>query len=313
VRRDQRRIAVYDARAATVATAMARRDVPDARSPDGQEFAMRSPRSVHKRFADGIAIVILVTSMTVAPAHGAACSAKSGPQSVPLAELYTSEGCSSCPPADRWLSTTFSKTSPRSSGIALAFHVDYWDRLGWKDRFATPAFTQRQYDGMRASGTRFVYTPQVMIQGRDFPQWHGRDAIAALTAAAAKPARAEIALTAEREPGSILVKATARVPSAADRKGAALYVALADDGLSSEVKAGENAGTRLVHDNVVRVFRAGPLPDATGEMRWDVKLPIPAEAGSASTVVAFVQNAAAGDVLQALALPLTRECAAGKP
>jgi hypothetical protein len=71
---------------------------------------------------------------------------------MPLVELYTSEGCNSCPPADRWLSASFAKGAPRASGIALAFHVDYWDRLGWKDRFATPAFTQRQYDRMRASG-----------------------------------------------------------------------------------------------------------------------------------------------------------------
>ena len=256
-------------------------------------------------FAKPLAVALALIGLCPPPVQAAPCTAKSGAQSVPLVELYTSEGCSSCPPADRWLSATFAKTAPRGPGIALAFHVDYWDRLGWKDRFATPAFTQRQYDGMRASGARFVYTPQVMIQGKDFPQWHDRSATSALTAAAAKPARAEIVLAAEREAGSIVVKATARVPSAADRKGTALYVALADDGLSSEVKAGENAGTRLVHDNVVRVLRSGPSPDAGGEMRWDVKLPVPVEKGSASMVVAFVQNTAAGDVLQALALPLT--------
>jgi hypothetical protein len=165
---------------------------------------------------------------------------------------------------------------------------------------------------MGASGARFVYTPQVIVQGKDFPQWHEPGAIAALATAAAKPARAEIALAAEREQGSIVVKASARVPSPADRKGAALYVALADDGLKSDVKAGENAGVRLAHDNVVRVFRAGPSPDSNGEMRWDVKLPVPAEAGTASTVVAFVQNAVAGDVLQALALPLDAACTAAR-
>jgi hypothetical protein len=272
-----------------------------------RSIAMHRTHGLRNAFLNSLAVALV--GIAISPAHGAACSAKSGPQSVPLVELYTSEGCSSCPPADRWLSATFTKASPRSTGIALAFHVDYWDRLGWKDRFATPAYTQRQYDGMRASGARFVYTPQVVVQGKDFPQWHGSGAIAALTAASAKPARAEIMLAAEREQGSILVKATARVPSAADRKGAALYVALADDGLSSDVKAGENAGSRLVHDNVVRVFRAGPSPDASGEIRWDVKLPVPAEAGSGSTVVAFVQNAAGGDVLQALAVPLTAACA----
>jgi len=249
-----------------------------------------------------------VAAIAIAPARAASCTAKSGPQSVPLVELYTSEGCNSCPPADRWLSASFAKSAPRASGIALAFHVDYWDRLGWKDRFATPAFTQRQQDSMRGSGARFVYTPQVIVQGKDFPQWQGPGAIAALTTAAAKPARAEIALAAEREHGSIVVKAWARVPSAGDRKGAALYVALTEDGLQSDVKAGENAGVHLAHDNVVRAFRAAPSPDANGEMSWEVKLPVPAETGTASTVVAFVQNPAGGDVLQALALPLTAAC-----
>jgi hypothetical protein len=261
-----------------------------------------------RTLANGLFIAAAVTAIAIPPAEAASCTAKTGPQSVPLVELFTSEGCNSCPPADRWLSASFAKGAPRASGIALAFHVDYWDRLGWKDRFATRAFTERQQDSMRASGARFVYTPQVLVQGKDFPQWQQPAAIAALSTAAAKPARAEIALAAEREQGSIVVKASARVPSAADRKGAALYVALADDGLKSDVKAGENAGVHLAHDNVVRVFRAGPSPDANGEMRWDVKLPVPAEAGTASTVVAFVQNAAAGDVLQALALPLTAVC-----
>lgn len=261
------------------------------------------------RILTALAIVALAW-----PLDGAAagpCRAQSGDRRVPLVELYTSEGCSSCPAADRWFSERFSPAAV-DAAVPLAFHVDYWDRLGWKDRFATPAFTQRQYDAMRASGARFVYTPQVVIQGKDFPQWQDRSAIGALTAAAAKPARAEIALAAEREQGSIVVKATARVPSAADRKGAALYVALADDGLKSDVKAGENAGVRLAHDNVVRVFRAGPSADAGGEIRWELRLPVPAEAGSASSVVAFVQNAAAGDVLQALSLPLNVECAGAR-
>jgi len=116
---------------------------------------------------------------------------------------------------------------------------------------------------------------------------------------------------AEAEPqrGMIAVKASARVPSGADRKDVALYVALADSGLASDIKAGENAGAHLAHDHVVRWFRAGPSPDANGDMRWDVGLPLPTESGSASTIVAFVQNAKAGEVLQALALPLTAACA----
>ena len=264
---------------------------------------------VRHQCADRLAVAFVVAGLLTAPAHGAACSAKSGPQTTPLVELYTSEGCSSCPPADKWLSSTFAKDGAAGVGIALAFHVDYWDRLGWKDRFATPSYTERQYEGMRANRARFVYTPQVLVQGRDFPQWQERRSAAALAAFGTKPARAEITLEALPERGSIAVKAAARVPSLADRKGAVLYVALADDGLASDVKAGENAGVRLVHDHVVRLFRAGPALDANGDVKWSLSLPLPAETGSASTLVAFVQNPGAGDVLQALALPLTSACA----
>jgi hypothetical protein len=263
------------------------------------------PRGVLRMLA-GVAIV---GGLVAGPAHGAACSAKSGPRAVPLVELYTSEGCSSCPPADRWLSATFTGNAAGAKAIPLAFHVDYWDRLGWKDRFAAVAYTERQYDAMRANRAQFVYTPQVLMQGRDFPEWRERGGMAALAAAGAAPARAEMTLEAEPQRGSVAVKVSARVSSSADRKGAVLYVALADSGLASDVKAGENAGVRLAHDHVVRLFRAGPAPDANGDMRWDVALPVPAEGGSASTVVAFVQNARTGDVLQALALPLTAGCA----
>ena len=222
-----------------------------------------------------LAAAIAIVGLAAGPAHGAACNAKSGPRTVPLVELYTSEGCSSCPPADRWLSATFAKDNAAGAGIALAFHVDYWDRLGWKDRFAAASYTERQYDGMRANRARFVYTPQVLVQGRDFPEWRDRRAATALATAAAKPARADIALEAEPQGGSIAIRALARVPSPADRKGAVLYVALADDGLASDVKAGENAGARLVHDHVVRLLRAGPTPDANGDVRWSISLPLP--------------------------------------
>jgi hypothetical protein len=151
-----------------------------------------------------------------------------------------------------------------------------------------------------------------MIQGKDFPQWHEPAAIAALTTAAARPARAEITLAAEREQGSVVVKASARVPSAADRKGAALYVALADDGLTSDVKAGENAGVRS------RARQRRPCASSRSvagrERRGALGGEVAAARGSrdASTVVAFVQNGAAGDVLQALALPLDGACAAAR-
>ena len=112
----------------------------------------------------------LLALALLAPAHAApACSARSAATVTPVVELYTSEGCNSCPPADRWLS----KLKADAPVVALAFHVDYWDRLGWKDRFASPAFTQRQAEQQRTSGARFSYTPQVIIDGADRPDWPG--------------------------------------------------------------------------------------------------------------------------------------------
>jgi hypothetical protein len=230
-------------------------------------------------------------------APGASCSAESGAQTVALVELYTSEGCDSCPPADRWLSAAFPPDKTEAGVIALAFHVDYWDRLGWKDRFASPAWTARQYALAHAARSSLVYTPQVMLQGRDFPDWRAAPkALAAVAAANARPARATIKVQAE--------------PRAGDRKGTVLFVALADSGLVSEVKAGENAGKKLRHDHVVRALRDGVPVDRNGSVAEDVVLPLPAEAGTAATVVAFVQNVDSGDVLQALALPVA--CAAAR-
>ena len=263
-------------------------------------FRSDSPARPGWAFVAGAALAVLVA----APASGQTCTAKSGPRMAVLVELYTSEGCNSCPPADRWLSSTVPADANGAKAIALAFHVDYWDRLGWKDRFAAPAWTERQYAMAHANRSGLVYTPQVLVQGHDFPDWHLRESAAALAAIAAKPARARIALEAEPQRGIVAVKASANVPAGGDRKSAALFIALADSRLVSDVKAGENAGVRLTHDHVVRAMRGGLAVNASGDVNGDVAFPIPAESGSATTVVAFVQNTKTGDVLQALALTL---------
>jgi hypothetical protein len=242
------------------------------------------------------------------------CSAKSGAQTVALVELYTSEGCDSCPPADRWLATTFGEGS-EARAAALAFHVDYWDRLGWKDRFASTDYTARQYDVVRTGASRFAYTPQVLVQGRDVPDWGGRSAdsgaMRAITAANATRARADIALEARMEERAIVVKATARV-RAEDRAGGRLFVALTQDGLVSDVNAGENAGVRLTHDNVVRTLRTGSTVDGEGALRFDGSLALPTEGPARYSLVAFVQKPATGEVLQSLALPVSAEHCASR-
>lgn len=253
------------------------------------------------------ALATLVAISLAAGPAAAGCSAASGPRTGALLELYTSEGCDSCPPADRWLSATF-PADANGGVVALAFHVDYWDRLGWKDRFASPSWTERQYASARAARTSLVYTPQVLLQGRDFRSWQSAErSRSAFAAALAHSPRADIALDAERRADAVAVSATVHMRDAADRAGAALFVALADSGLVSAVKAGENAGKTLRHDHVVRALK-GPFALADVDATRDVVLPLPPERGTATEIVAFVQNVETAEVLQALALPLGRAC-----
>ena len=104
-------------------------------------------------------VILCATMMAITFGTSAAtCTAQSGAQRATLLELYTSEGCDSCPPADRWLSNQ--KSSPVAGLVVpLAFHVDYWDNLGWKDPFGSPENTRRQHAQAGFSGAKFVYTP----------------------------------------------------------------------------------------------------------------------------------------------------------
>ena len=249
-------------------------------------------------------LLLMIASLVAVPVHAEpACRAASGTLTRPLVELYTSEGCDSCPPADRWLASHFDAAGSRA--IALGFHVDYWDRLGWVDRFASPAYTERQYDAMRANGASFVYTPQVLLQGREFATW--RDgATTLLDAAAQRPARAVVTLEAATGAREVVVRADAQVSDAALSRDARLFVAYADSGLVSDVKAGENHGVRLSHDHVVRALRVAGDAGRDGRVHATVTLPRPGEAGTNPVLVAFVQRVSTGDVLQALALPLDR-------
>ena len=230
---------------------------------------------------------------------------------MPLVELFTSEGCDSCPPADRWLSAQFPPQfaahlpagGADPAALALAYHVDYWDRLGWHDRFASAQFTQRQYDEMRANGATFVYTPQVLLQGHDAPQWKQGWVSESLASIARRPARASIALDIAAMPDSLKVGATATVSDAAARKHAVLWLAYTDSGHTTDVAAGENRGVRLAHDHVVRYLHGPYAVDANGAAAARLDMAVPRDPGRAAVVIAFVQDTRNGDILQALALP----------
>ena len=162
------------------------------------------------RRALSLALAGLAALLGQATARAAeSCTAASTRVVAPVIELYTSEGCNSCPPADRWLS----KLKADPTVVALAFHVDYWDRLGWKDRFASAAFTARQARQQASNGARFSYTPQVVVDGRDRTDWSR----ATVPGAARPPALVDIALRAIGRPVRRHRHAGPRLPRTARR------------------------------------------------------------------------------------------------
>ena len=218
----------------------------------------------------------------VAPVHATTCSARSSDVPPAIVELYTSEGCSSCPPADRWVSAL----KGRSDVLALAFHVNYWDKLGWPDRFATPAITERQHLLQRASGAPYVYTPQVVHNGRDLRAWSG--------AALPRLAASGVSIVLERDGAN--VRASIAAPASRALAG---YWAVLEDGHVSRVKAGENAGETLAHDHVVTLYR--PVPAWTAAVR-EFTLALPAATSQSRRVTFVVTDDSGAKPLQAVAL-----------
>jgi hypothetical protein len=175
---------------------------------------------------------------------------------VPLIELFTSEGCSSCPPADRWLSSLKSDAGLWTDFVPVAFHVDYWDAIGWPDRFADPQFGQRQRRYHSESVVRGVYTPGVIAGGQE---WHGwrRGGLPPVSGAGGL-------LTAELRAGDLHVRYTAAQAGTFDAKYQ-VHAAWLGMGQQSEVRAGENRGKQLINDFVVLDLVELPLGAADGK------------------------------------------------
>ena len=171
------------------------------------------------------------------------CQAHSSTTLTPVIELYTSEGCSSCPPADKWVST-LKDAAAAGHVVVEAFHVGYWDSLGWVDRFAAPAHSARQRDLAAANHLGGIYTPQVVRNGLD---WRNYPAAVGVGPAA----RATIVLQGQ---GLDAYEATV-TPADAESSWSA-YWTVTEHGHSSRVKAGENNGEFLQHDFVVREYVA---------------------------------------------------------
>jgi hypothetical protein len=243
-----------------------------------------------------IAIVLMSASGRAMPA----------PRVPVLVELFTSEGCSSCPPADQLLARLQSDQPVDSAEIVpIGLHVDYWDRLGWKDRFSSAALTNRQ----QVYGANFrldsVYTPQMIVDGRT--QLIGSDGKAVVKAIgeALRAPHAAVLLSVDAAGADIEVRvAVEQLPALGHADRAEVVVAVTEDRLTSNVTRGENRGRTLTHAAVVRSMTAiGQV--AAGESSLRARVPIGADWNrDALKVVAFVQEQRGRAILGASAASL---------
>jgi hypothetical protein len=237
------------------------------------------------------------------------CRSVSPDYTVALVELYTSQGCSSCPPADQWLS----RLPAAEAGIRvipLSMHIGYWDYIGWKDPFAKKEFNKRQYQLAEHNASGNVYTPEVFVGAGELTQWGHPDAFAkAVSTINSRTPLAHIDVQAQwlgsadsATGGAASRRLSVRALWSADAsaKQPQLLLAVKRGGYVTQVKAGENSGASLRNDHVVRAW-AGPFkPDASA---LQTELSVPSSPGDAS-LIAFAQDAASGAILQAVELPL---------
>jgi len=214
-------------------------------------------------------VLAVLTVLAVRGTSGDTAKPDASDSRTAVVELFTSQGCSSCPPADRLLSRL--ARDPRYQGkvIPLSFHVDYWNSIGWTDPYSSPRWSERQQlYAARTFHTNRIYTPQVVVNGRAECVGSQEGAVADRIAGAleAEPAgRVSLAVDPPTPDGHLRVKVGAKLAKAAGPGSLDLWVAIYESGLSTAVKAGENASRTLRNDRVVRRFeKAFTLPAAAG-------------------------------------------------
>jgi hypothetical protein len=190
-------------------------------------------------------------------------SIQSGPTQTVLIELYTSEGCNSCPPAERFLNDFVSHKQLWRTYIPLAFHVDYWDYLGWRDTFATPTNTQRQRTYGKVLGARTIYTPEFFVNGREWRRgfFGGEPHAATAQVGTLKASLRDSRLVATFAPANTYTQPLE------------LHAVIAGMGLASNIRAGENAGRSTTHQFVVLAHTRV----ASDNLHWQMSLAVPGE------------------------------------
>ena len=255
-----------------------------------------SMRKGLKRLLVGLTIPLAMNAQAV---QAEKISATSGTNVTPVVELYTSEGCSSCPPADRWISKLGDSLGDSLQAVPLAFHVDYWNQLGWPDPFSRSAFTDRQRQLAAYNQQRSIYTPEFLVSGLET---RGTTAVVdAIRQANTMLAKAMISLDI-RVGAENTLEADALVDC--DVPGAALYLAVFENDIVREIGAGENSGRTLHYDFVVRHWQeVKQLPE--GQYQGAHRIPV-GEDWNVNNIglAAVVLDRDSGATLQALSTPL---------
>lgn len=209
----------------------------------------------------GVAIALIGSTAIAAPV----CQWQSPFHPMLVAELFTSEGCSSCPPAERWLSTTLKTGNLTDRVLPLAFHVDYWDYIGWKDPYASADYSARQYQWQKAGASQIVYTPEFIVSGREYRGWRNPATLRQMLSENANQ-KAPVTIQATVLKGqadrlSIQIEQEWQGQAPA---GTQTTVFLYEDGLNQQVDSGENRGETLRHDAVVRAMLSAPKKPSGG-------------------------------------------------
>lgn len=200
-----------------------------------------------------------------------------------LVELYTSQGCSSCPPADEFMA----HLAKDPNVIALSLHVDYWDYIGWKDTFANPQFTQRQKSYARAIGSRTIYTPQMIVNGKD--RVEGNDPLEVSDKVRTHmAAHSPVTLSVTRKNGKVYITATATPPLT---RKARVQVVRYLPSETVQIGRGENAGRAVTYHNVVTSWQS--VGDWAGTGPLDMQADVP----GGDPVVVIIQSDGPADVL----------------
>ena len=236
-------------------------------------------------------LLATVTLLALAGAAGAerVVTFSSGERQVALLELFTSQGCSSCPPADRWLSNLRDADGLWRDFVPLALHVDYWDYIGWQDPFASAAHSQRQRQHVAEGGGRVVYTPGFFVNGQE---WRGRRVHDLVDD---RPTVGVLGASMKGASVTIDFRPTGLIDG-----DLIAYVALLGMDLETSVRAGENAGKTLTHDFVVLGLGSAPIPGRQGQFGTTLELPATNPVGDRRALVAWVSLATHQAPLQAV-------------